>query len=64
MVSALANTPFIQLYKVNSRLADSPPLRTGAKSPAETIKKCMEIASLLRTPAIITELQTLYAVQK
>ena len=32
---------------VNSRLLDTPLLRTVAKSPAETTKKCMEI-----TPAI------------
>ena len=38
-------------------ITDSPLLRTGAKSPAETAKKCMEI-----TPAI-TELRTLQVVR-
>ena len=31
------------ICSVNSRLADTPLLRTGAKSSAETRKKCMEI---------------------
>ena len=44
------------VYTVNSHLADTPLLRTGAKSPTKATKKCMEI-----TPAI-TELRTLHVV--
>ena len=41
---------------VNSRLADTPLLRTDGKSPAETTMKCIEIT------LAITEFRTLRAV--
>ena len=48
-------------YNGHPAITDTPLLRTGARSPAITTKKCMEITPLLWTPAI-TELRTLHAV--
>ena len=50
-------------FTVNFRLADIPLLRTGAKSPVETAKKCMEIIPAI-TDSALTELRILHVVPK
>lgn len=59
---SLATLSCLLLYfnwgsKVNCRLADTPLLRTGAKSSAETTKKCMKIDSGQKRTSTMSAMQ-------